>query len=58
MLVQNAIPAIANLASQIGDRQVRNRGTISGSLTNNDPAACYPSALGLGGPFTHRTDPS
>ena len=50
VLVQNAIPAIANLASQIGDRQVRNRGTIGGSLANNDPAACYPSALlGLGG---------
>jgi carbon-monoxide dehydrogenase medium subunit len=49
-LVQNAIPAIANLASQIGDRQVRNRGTIGGSLANNDPAACYPSALlGLDG---------
>jgi carbon-monoxide dehydrogenase medium subunit len=49
-LVQNTIPAIGNLASQIGDRQVRNRGTIGGSLANNDPAACYPSALlGLGG---------
>jgi carbon-monoxide dehydrogenase medium subunit len=33
----------------IGDRQVRNRGTIGGSLANNDPAACYPAAaLGLG----------
>ena len=41
-IVQKAIPAVANLASQIGDRQVRNRGTIGGSLANNDPAACHP----------------
>ena len=47
--VQNAIPALAQLAGHIGDRQVRNRGTIGGSLANNDPAACYPAAvLGLG----------
>ena len=47
--VQGAIPALAALAGQIGDPQVRNRGTIGGSLANNDPAACYPSAaLGLG----------
>ena len=44
-LVQKTIPALADLASHIGDRQVRNRGTIGGSLANNDPAACYPSAL-------------
>ena len=45
-----AIPALADLAGKIGDRQVRNRGTIGGSLANNDPAACYPAALlGLGG---------
>jgi hypothetical protein len=44
-----AIPALAELAGNIGDRQVRNRGTIGGSLANNDPAACYPAAvLGLG----------
>jgi carbon-monoxide dehydrogenase medium subunit len=44
-----AIPALAELAGQIGDRQVRNRGTLGGSLANNDPAACYPAAvLGLG----------
>ena len=44
-----AIPALAALAGGIGDRQVRNRGTIGGSLANNDPAACYPAAvLGLG----------
>ena len=44
-----AIPALADLAGHIGDRQVRNRGTLGGSLANNDPAACYPAAvLGLG----------
>lgn len=43
------IPALAHLASGIGDRQVRARGTLGGSVANNDPAACYPSAvLGLG----------
>lgn len=47
--VRAAIPALADLAGQIGDRQVRSRGTIGGSLANNDPAACYPAAvLGLG----------
>ena len=49
-LVARAIPALAQLAGGIGDRQVRNRGTIGGSVANNDPAACYPSAvLALGG---------
>ncbi len=44
-----AIPALADLAGGIGDPLVRNRGTIGGSLANNDPAACYPAAaLGLG----------
>ena len=47
--VAAAIPALAELASKIGDRQVRHRGTLGGSLANNDPAACYPAAvLGLG----------
>ena len=47
--VQAAIPALADLAGRIGDRAVRNRGTLGGSLANNDPAACYPAAvLGLG----------
>jgi carbon-monoxide dehydrogenase medium subunit len=46
---RSAIPALAELAGNIGDRQVRNRGTLGGSLANNDPAACYPAAvLGLG----------
>jgi carbon-monoxide dehydrogenase medium subunit len=43
--VQRLIPALAYLAGHIGDRQVRNRGTIGGSLANSDPAACYPSAV-------------
>ena len=48
-VVQSAIPGLAALAGGIGDRQVRNRGTIGGSVANNDPSACYPSAvLGLG----------
>ena len=47
--VQSAIPALADLAERIGDPQVRNRGTIGGSIANNDPAADYPAALvGLG----------
>ena len=37
-------PALAALAGNIGDPAVRNRGTIGGSLANNDPSACYPSA--------------
>ncbi|MGX5733967.1 FAD binding domain-containing protein [Bosea thiooxidans] len=43
--VQAAIPALAHLASHIGDPHVRNRGTIGGSVANNDPAADYPAAL-------------
>ena len=47
-VVRNAIPALADLADSIGDAQVRNRGTIGGSLANSDPAADYPAAvLGL-----------
>ena len=42
--VRAKIPALADLAGGIGDIQVRHRGTIGGSLANNDPAACYPSA--------------
>ena len=38
-------PALAALAGGIGDMAVRNRGTIGGSLANNDPAACYPAAV-------------
>ncbi|MEO1328328.1 MAG: xanthine dehydrogenase family protein subunit M [Pseudomonadota bacterium] len=43
--VQAAIPALADLAGRIGDPQVRNRGTIGGSVANNDPSACYPAAV-------------
>ena len=47
-LVQQKIPALAKLAGSIGDPLVRNRGTIGGSLANNDPSADYPSGtLGL-----------
>ena len=42
--IKKAIPSLAALAEGIGDPQVRNRGTIGGSLANNDPAADYPSA--------------
>lgn len=38
-------PALADLAANIGDPAVRNRGTIGGSLANNDPSACYPAAV-------------
>ena len=42
-------PGLAGLAGQIGDPAVRNRGTLGGSLANNDPSACYPAAvLGTG----------
>src|SRR5260370_4159460 len=44
-VVQAAIPALAKLASGIGDPPVRNRGTIGGSLANNDPAADYPAVV-------------
>ena len=42
--VLKSIPSLAKLADGIGDPQVRNRGTIGGSVANNDPAADYPSA--------------
>jgi carbon-monoxide dehydrogenase medium subunit len=43
-VVKSAIPSLAALAGGIGDPAVRNRGTIGGSLANNDPAADYPAA--------------
>jgi len=43
--VKKAIPGLANLAGMIGDNAVRYRGTIGGSLANNDPTACYPAAV-------------
>ena len=48
-IVRDAIPALATLAGHIGDPQVRNRGTIGGSVAHADPAADYPAAVvGLG----------
>ncbi len=44
-LLHHHIPALAALAGMIGDAQVRNRGTLGGSLANNDPAADYPAAI-------------
>ena len=47
--VQMSLPVLAKVAAGIGDRQVRNMGTIGGAIANNDPAADYPAALlGLG----------
>jgi aerobic carbon-monoxide dehydrogenase medium subunit len=43
--VVSSVPGLANLAAGIGDPHVRNRGTIGGSIANNDPAADYPAAL-------------
>ena len=56
--VKKAIPALAYLAGLIGDPQVRNCGTIGGSVANNDPAADYPAAvLGLAATVvTHRRE--
>ena len=42
--IKKAIPSLSSLAEGIGDPQVRNRGTIGGSIANNDPSADYPSA--------------
>ena len=48
-VVRRVIPELAELANGIGDAQVRNRGTLGGSICNNDPSADYPAALvGLG----------
>nr|WP_294554497.1 xanthine dehydrogenase family protein subunit M [uncultured Rhodopila sp.] len=53
--IRAKIPGLQHQAALIGDEAVRHRGTIGGSLANNDPAACYPSAvLALGG--TIKTD--
>ena len=43
--VRQHIPALAALADGIGDKQIRTLGTLGGSVANNDPAACYPSAV-------------
>jgi carbon-monoxide dehydrogenase medium subunit len=60
-VVQQAIPALAELAHMIGDPHVRQRGTIGGSVANNDPAADYPAAcVGLGATIitNHRKIPA
>ena len=53
--VKALIPALADLAGNIGDRQVRAMGTLGGSVANNDPAACYPSAVLALGATVHTT---
>ena len=53
LVVQQAIPALAHLASVIGDPAVRHMGTLGGSIANNDPNSDYPAAcLGLGATIT------
>ena len=51
--VRSALPALAGLAEQIGDAQVRNCGTIGGSVANSDPAADYPAAVVALGATVH-----
>jgi aerobic carbon-monoxide dehydrogenase medium subunit len=43
--IKQKIPGLAEMASWIGDTQVRHCGTMGGSLANNDPSACYPAAV-------------
>ena len=43
--IKRMLPGLAKMASWIGDTQVRHRGTMGGSLANNDPSACYPAAV-------------
>ncbi len=50
-----ALPALADLAANIGDRQVRAMGTLGGSVANNDPSACYPAAVLALGATIHTT---
>jgi aerobic carbon-monoxide dehydrogenase medium subunit len=54
-VVKQGIPGLAALAGMIGDPAVRNRGTIGGSISNNDPAADYPAALVALGASVHTT---
>ncbi len=53
--IRAALPALAELATHIGDRQVRAMGTLGGSVANNDPSACYPSAVLALGATIHTT---
>ena len=54
--IKKAIPSLAKLAGGIGDAQVRNRGTVGGSIANNDPSACYPSACMALNAIIHTND--
>lgn len=54
-LTAKSFPGLSGLAGHIGDPAVRNRGTVGGSLANNDPSACYPAAA-LGTGATIKTD--
>ena len=54
--IKKAIPSLSSLAEGIGDPQVRNRGTIGGSIANNDPSADYPSACIALNAVIHTTD--
>jgi len=54
-VVRSAIPALAFLAGEIGDPQVRHMGTLGGSIANNDPSADYPAALLALGATVHTT---
>lgn len=56
--VRTAIPALADLAERIGDAQVRNVGTLGGSLANSDPAADYPAAVVAFGATIHTSQRS
>ena len=55
-LVAKMIPVLASLAGGIGDRQVRNCGTLGGSIANNDPSACYTAALMALGATIHTSE--
>jgi len=56
--INKRIPALARLANGIGDKQVRAMGTLGGSVANNDPAACYPSAVLALGATIHTNERS
>lgn len=56
--VRRLIPALAHLAGEVGDPQVRSRGTLGGALANSDPAADYPAAILALGATIHTPDRS
>ncbi len=56
--IQERLPVLAQLAGMIGDNQVRNRGTLGGSVANSDPAADYPAAVVGLGATVHSNDRS